>query len=209
MKYFIYFICSLMCSSCLAMSINETEILKYAKGLNPKALHYAVMGYKSADQKNMVNNKKVLTVVDFSQPSNKKRLWVIDLNSSKVLLNTYTTHAKNSGLTMATSFSNKNRSIKSSLGTFKTLHPYTGKHGKSLRISGVEKGINDNALSRAIVVHPANYATKAFIQKYNRAGRSWGCFALDPAIVKTFINLTKNGSIIYAYASQSKPPKLA
>lgn len=190
--------------------IDTQAILKAAPKLNPQALQYALRGYHWALAKHQVKNPNILTVIDFTLPSRSKRLWVINLATHKVLLNTFTTQGKHSGVYYAKHFSNKTNSDETCLGVFKTLGAYRGKHGLSLQLKGLEKGINDNAQKRAIVVHPAWYATPAFVKKYGRTGRSWGCFGLNPKISTQFINLTKNGSVIFAYAGQEqKDPNLA
>ena len=190
--------------------IDTQKILANAPTLNAHALQLAVNGYQWAQKHNHVTNPNVLTVIDFTLPSAEKRLWVIDLSSSKILLNTYTTHGKNSGLNYATHFSNDPRSNETSLGVYQTLNTYQGEHGLSLRINGLEKGVNDNALRRAVVIHPAIYATSDYVNQNHRTGRSWGCFAVSPAVSQQFINLTKNGSIIFAYAKPiEKDPNLA
>ncbi len=119
-------------------------------------------------------------------------------------MNLYTTHGKGSGMTYASKFSNRGRSEESSLGTYETLSSYKGKHGYSERVKGLEKGINDNAYRRAIVVHPAWYAKSSFIKHSHRAGRSWGCFGIDPEKTSQFVNFTKNGSVIFVYAAPEK-----
>lgn len=187
-----------------APQINSQKILANAPGLNPEALQYAIKGYEWALQNHHVNNKNILTIVDFSKPSDEKRVWVIDLRSSRTLMNLYTTQGKNSGGYYATRFSNKPRSDESSLGVFETLSTYDGKHGLSERLQGLEPGINNNALRRAIVVHPAAYATPGFVAEYHAAGRSWGCFGISPNQSQRFIELTKDGSVIFAYASQER-----
>ncbi len=183
-------------------NINRQKILANAPDLNPKALQYAVNGYKWANRKGKVSNPDVITIVDFNKPSNKKRMWIINLKNSKVMLKLYTSHGKNSGSKKATKFSGKNNSKKSSLGVYQTLNPYVGKHGWSLRLQGLEKGINASAYMRNIVLHPANYTTAKYIKRHKKAGNSWGCFGIDPAISKKVINLLKDGSIIFAYAKQ-------
>lgn len=188
--------------------INQAKILANAPGLDPEALKYAIDGYQWALANDQVENPDVLTVIDFNMPSNKKRLWVIDLKSDKVLLNAYTAHGKGSGTTYAEDFSNQPNSHATSLGVYKTLTTYYGHHGKSLRLQGLEKGINSNAYKRNIVVHPAKYVTPGFVKQNNRAGRSWGCFAMNPAITNKFMNITKGGSIIFAYADEEKSDNL-
>lgn len=211
-RYFKYFILTSLLpltfsyafNSQQASSINEAKIQANAPGLNPQALKYAVNGFRWALSHGDVKNTNVLTIVDFSHPSCDKRVWVINLNTSRVLLNTYTTQGKRSGVYYATQFSNQPGSDESSLGVYETLSPYGGKHGLSMRLRGLESGVNTNAYNRAIVVHPAWYATPNYVAQNHRTGRSWGCFGLDPSLTDKFIALTQNGSIIFAYASQEK-----
>lgn len=190
------------------VSIDQDKILRNAHGLSPTALKFAVKGYHWAEKRGDVKNPNVLTVIDFSLPSNAKRMWVIDLKTSRVLMNLYTTHGKGSGITYASRFSNQDRTNESSLGTYETLNAYKGKHGYSERVKGLERGINDNAYRRAIVVHPAWYAEKSFIAHNHRAGRSWGCFGIDPKKTSAFVNATKNGSVIFVYAAPEKSDRI-
>ena len=187
-----------------ATKINVHELLTKAPGLNPDALHMGIKSLHYAEQEHKVKNHDLLTVIDFTKPSSVKRLWVFDLKHATVLMNTYTTQGKNSGLVYATDFSNRNNSLKTSLGAYVTLGTYHGHHGLSMRLQGIEKGINDNALRRAIIVHPAWYATPEYVSAHHRAGRSWACFALNPALSKQFIQLTRGGSVIFAYADSEK-----
>lgn len=141
----------------------------------------------------------VLTIIDFSLPSTEKRLWVIDMEKSEILINTVVSHGRNSGQLMAESFSNKPESYKSSLGFFKTAETYFGKHGYSLRIDGLEQGINDQARNRAIVIHGADYAKEEFAKATGRLGRSLGCPALPPDISKEAIDIIKEGSLMFVF----------
>jgi len=184
--------------------INQKQILANAPHLNPQALSYAVKAYHWAASKGKVKNPNVLTIVDFNLPSYAKRMWVINLKNSQVLMNIPTTQGKNSGLVYAKHFSNQFNTDESSLGVYETLNSYQGEHGESMRLAGLEPGINNNAYRRDIVIHPAWYATPQFIKKYHRTGRSWGCFAVNPAISKKLVELTKDGSILFAYANQEK-----
>lgn len=187
-----------------APAINEQKIISHASDLNPQALNSALQAYQWALKNGYVKNPNVLTVIDFTKPSNEKRAWLIDLKNSTVLMNFYTTHGKNSGLDYAQSFSNSFSSDQTSLGVYTTMNAYYGKHGLSERLMGLEKGVNNNALQRSVVVHPADYASDAYVKANGRAGRSWGCFGISPAISSKFVNYTKNGSVIYAYASPEK-----
>ena len=185
--------------------IHLHRMLSSAPKLNPTALEYAVKGYDWAYQHHEIGpNNQTLTVIDFNSPAYEKRLWVFDIKSGRLLMNAYTTQGKGSGLVKATRFSNQARTDETSLGIYKTLNTYSGEHGLSMRLQGLENGINNNAYRRDIVVHPAWYSTPAFVKKYHRTGRSWGCFGINPAVSTQFIKLTRGGSIIYAYASPEK-----
>lgn len=148
--------------------------------------------------------KDLLTVIDFSKSSNKKRLWIIDMATQTVLYNTYVAHGRKSGNEFATSFSNKSNSNKSSLGFYATGELYTGKHGKSLRLDGLEKGVNNNARSRAIVMHAADYVSESFITNNKRLGRSLGCPALPNHLNKEIISLITGKSCLFIYHPTQK-----
>ncbi len=184
--------------------INQQKILPQAVTLDPDALVYAIKSYQWALKQHKVKNPNVLTIVDFTKPAKDKRMWVIDIPHNKVLMNLYTTHGRGSGTFYAKQFSNTTNSDQSSIGTFVTTSPYTGSHGYSERLIGLEPGINDKAYSRNIVIHPAWYVTEDFVKQNGRTGRSLGCFAVSPKDNKRFIDLTKGGSVLYAYAPEVK-----
>lgn len=161
-----------------------------------KAFEQAFTGYNKLD----VQNKSILTVIDFSKPSTEERMCVIDMKHKKLLFSTHVAHGRNSGGNYATSFSNKNGSYKSSLGFYVTENTYTGKNGYSLVLDGLEKGINDKAKERAIVIHGADYANPRNIPSSGRLGRSLGCPALPRAVNKIIINTIKGGTLLYIYA---------
>jgi len=181
-------------------SENLIEILesKYEELPSQAALEIAMEGYEKLNSK--ISNQ-LLTVIDFSLPSTEKRLWIIDPEKGEVLLNSVVAHGKNSGELMAVKFSNKPESYQSSLGFYLTAETYQGKHGYSLRLDGLEKGFNDMARSRAIVVHGADYATEAFAKMTGRLGRSLGCPALPSDLSKEVIDLIKNGSLLFIYGN--------
>ena len=169
-------------------------------GLGRTIFELAIKGLKKLESKGKLQNPTIVTIADYSQSSNKKRLYVIDLQNKKLLYNTYVAHGRNTGEEYAKSFSNKEGSLKSSLGFFITEHPITGSHtGFSLMIDGVEKGFNDNAVKRAIIVHGADYATENYIKKYGRLGRSWGCPALPADLSKLIIETIKGGTCLFIY----------
>ena len=167
-------------------------------GLSIEALQYAYKGYVYLKEQGMLENEDILTVCDFSQSSKNKRMYIIDVANFKVLLNTYVAHGKNTGLDMAQNFSNKVESLQSSLGFYKTSQTYFGKHGLSLRLEGLEKGFNDKALERAVVVHGADY-----IGDHRKGGaymgRSFGCPAVPQHQSKQVINTIKDGTVLFIY----------
>ena len=169
------------------------------KGLSETAFRYAWFGF----QKMKLHNP-ILAIADFSQSSRKKRLYVIDLLKKKVLMNTYVAHGRNSGEEFAKNFSNNNSSFQSSLGFYKTLGTYQGKHGLSLKLEGVEKGINDRAFERAIVMHGANYVSESFIKNTGRLGRSQGCPAVSILDSKKLIDMLYNGAGLFIYSMDQK-----
>ncbi len=142
-----------------------------------------------------------LTIVDFSQPSTKKRFYLIDMKKRLIVHQEYVAHGKNSGDLWAENFSNTPKSNQSSLGFYKTAETYHGKHGLSLKLDGLEKGINHLARKRAIVIHSADYAEEAFIKKYGRLGRSFGCPALPSKNYAKIINRIKEGTLLFVYAT--------
>ena len=142
---------------------------------------------------------RTLTVIDFSKPSTEKRMWVYDLRSHELLFHEHVAHGRGSGANLATQFSNVPESNQSSLGLFRTAEAYTGKHGLSLRLDGLERGINDRARERAIVIHGADYVNAATAQAQGRLGRSLGCPAVRPEIVKPLIDAVKAGGLLFAY----------
>jgi hypothetical protein len=181
-----------------------TEWNLTAAGLSQDAFSEAVKGYNYLAEKKLLNNPGVLTIIDYSKPSSQKRLYVLDMNSGKILFNTLVAHGRNSGLEYATAFSNQEESHKTSLGFFITLNTYNGGNGYSLKLKGCEKGINDKALERAIVMHGADYANENFIQHNGYLGRSYGCPAVPEKINKELINAIKNGSCMFLYHSTKK-----
>jgi hypothetical protein len=132
-------------------------------------------------------------------------LYVIDLKNKKLLFNTYVAHGRNTGSEYAKNFSNEEGSYKSSLGFYITENPVIGSHtGFSLILDGVEKGINDHAGKRAIIIHGAEYVTESFIKKYGQLGRSMGCPALPPDLNKPIIESIKGGTCLFIYNSDDK-----
>lgn len=158
----------------------------------------ALEGFYKLKAKGLVT-KNIITLIDFSLSSNTKRLWVIDLDSDSILIHSLVAHGRNTGQEFASSFSNEAESYKSSLGFYITGEIYSGKHGKSLRLDGLEKGINDNARNRAVVVHGANYVSDIFIKNNQRLGRSLGCPAVPLAVTEELIRTIKDKTCLFIY----------
>lgn len=173
------------------LNLNELD-------LAPVAMQYAYKGYENLRSKGSLGNNHILTIVDFSQNSKKKRMYIIDMKNEKVLLNTYVAHGRNSGLDYATKFSNIPESLQSSLGFYVTKGTYFGKHGLSLKLEGKEPGWNDMAEARAIVVHGADYIGEHRLASAYM-GRSFGCPAVPQPQADKVINLIKNGSCLFIY----------
>lgn len=169
-------------------------------GLSQQAYNYAIQGFDYLVANGKIANEKILSIVDFSLPSSRKRLFIIDLRNSKLLFNTYVAHGANSGREYANDFSNIPESNKSSLGFYETLSTYIGGNGYSLKLDGLERGINDNANRRAIVIHGAPYVSEQFIQSQGYIGRSWGCPALPERLHKPIIDKIKNGTCLFIYS---------
>lgn len=171
-----------------------------AIGLTKDVFNLAVKGLEKLNITGKLENPNIVTIADYSQSSNKKRLYVIDLKNKKLLFNTYVAHGRNTGDEYAKSFSNDEGSLKSSLGFYVTENPIVGSHtGFALMINGVEKGFNDHAIKRAIIIHAAEYATENFIKKFGRLGRSLGCPSLPPDMNKPIIQAIKGGTCLFIY----------
>lgn len=146
-----------------------------------------------------IEHKQILTIIDFSKPASEKRLWIYDLDKGKLLYNTHVSHGIKSGILHSNYFSNKHNSKASSIGIYKTDKAYYGRHGVSLRLAGLERGFNNNAYNRAIVMHGGWYVDEEFVKKYGRAGRSWGCPAVPKKLTRDIINTIKEDGFFVAY----------
>lgn len=172
--------------------------------LGKEAYQFALQGFQKLVMLGKVKNPDLLTIVDFSQPSTKKRMYIIDLKRKVLLEHSLVAHGRKTGELMARSFSNTLESNQSSLGFYITSDTYQGKHGLSLRLDGMEKNINDNARERAIVIHGADYATEGFCKSTGYLGRSHGCPAVPAKNSKTIINTLGNGSCLFIYSPDQK-----
>lgn len=191
----------------IPVEVNKTEILYNSLLLNSTALpsmevlELAMEGWEKLEDE---LKSPILTVIDFSLPSTEKRLWVIDPSKGLILHHSVVAHGRNSGELLAKTFSNLPESFQSSLGFYKTAETYQGKHGYSLRLDGLEKGFNDQARNRAIVIHGADYAKEEFAKSTGRLGRSLGCPALPPELSAKVIDLIKDGSLLFIFGNDDQ-----
>ena len=169
-------------------------------GLSRGTFNYAIKGFNYLAKAGKLANDKIISIIDFSLPSSVKRLFVIDLDNYKVLFCTYVAHGVNSGVEYANRFSNKPSSYKSSLGFYETQNTYQGGNGYSLKLEGLERGINDNANRRDIVIHGAAYVDEALVRSQGYIGRSWGCPALPEKLHRPIINTIKDGTCLFIYS---------
>lgn len=172
-------------------------------GLRSEVFFKALSGWKILDDKHCIGKSNLLSIADMSQSSNSKRLYVIDLAAGRVLFNTYVAHGRNSGEEFAQNFSNKPESFQSSLGFYLTEGTYNGAHGLSMKLKGLEKGINDDAEQRGIVMHGAPYVSKEFIDQFGRLGRSQGCPAVPEDQCSPIVNSIKDGSCFFMFYPDS------
>ena len=172
-----------------------------ARGLSPKVLIAALDAVETARARGISGRDDLLTVIDYSLPSTKPRLWVLDLTSGKVLFHELVAHGSGSGDNYATRFSNLPDSHQSSLGLYLTAGTYTGGNGYSLKLRGLDAGVNDLAESRYIVMHGAWYVSAEHARSHGRIGRSWGCPALPKEKAEPVIDTIRDGSFLFVYGN--------
>ncbi|MEO7265715.1 MAG: murein L,D-transpeptidase catalytic domain family protein [Ferruginibacter sp.] len=173
-------------------------------GLGRRAFDYAMLGHEVLKSKKLLSNEDLLSIADMSAASGKKRFFVLDVKNYRLLFVTYVAHGRNSGLDQTLYFSNEAESYKSSVGFYITSNTYSGKHGFSMRLEGIEMGFNNNAMSRDIVMHSADYVSAAVVKSQGYIGRSLGCPALSPEVYKPIIEKIKNGSCLFIYGNDSR-----
>lgn len=186
-----------MVAATAATIYNDMDLVD--SGLSMEAFRAAWIGYYKLKKQGRLKKTDVLTICDFSQSSSSERMYVIDVRNRKVLYRTFVAHGINSGEEFASSFSNRMESCKSSLGFYVTSGTYTGANGLSLRINGLDKGFNDNARKRAIVIHGAGYVSRHILQKYGVMGTTFGCPAIPTEMTAQIIPVVKNGSCFFIY----------
>lgn len=174
------------------------------KGLSKNAYDLALKGYERLLKKKLVGKKYIISIIDYSQPSDKKRLYVLDIKNNKLLFQSLVAHGRNCGLEYAAHFSNEEDSHKSSLGFYVTLGTYSGECGYALKLKGCEKGFNDKAYDRNIVMHGSDYVNEDFVKQNGYLGRSLGCPALPKKMNKKIIDVIKKGSCLFLYHPTTK-----
>jgi hypothetical protein len=169
------------------------------RGLSRESFLMAMQGYRELRKMGRLRNPDVLTIIDYTVSSLHRRLFVLDIKSGRLLYNTYVSHGMKSGKEYARRFSNTPESMESSLGFYVTMNTYTGKHGLALRLKGMERGINDNALRRGIVLHGAGYVNEHYCRRLGFMGRSEGCPAVPEGEAAPIIRSIRNGSAVFVY----------
>lgn len=176
----------------------RARLLAAAPGMQPRTLELALRAWSRAVGQGLTTSP-ILTVIDYSLPSTTRRLWVLDVQRGQVMFHELVAHGRGTGDNLARSFSNRDGSNASSIGAFLTGPSFQGKHGLSLRLLGLEAGVNDRAEGRGIVVHGARYVSETVARALGRLGRSQGCPAVREAISADIIRAIKNGTLVFSY----------
>lgn len=190
-------------SEYMSIHLDHRALHKKARNLDSDVLELAVSGYRKAYKEGHAK-KPYLVVIDYSEPSYKKRMWIFDLHKNELLYNLHVTHGVNTGKVHSRKFSNRNGSLQTSLGLFVTENTYDGRNGYSLRLEGLDHGINHNAKRRGIVMHGADYASEDFLKRNGKLGRSWGCPAIGDEVNAEVIELLEHGSVVLSYYPHRK-----
>jgi hypothetical protein len=195
---------------CMPLSVMAAEqdglfrdLARIAPGLDQQALRHAVAAMQCAVNHGAEPARR-LAVIDYSRPSTERRLWIFDLQRKRLLLRDFVAHGRKSGENFAEAFSNRLGSNQTSLGLFRTAESYSGKHGYSLRMDGMEPGLNDLARERAIVIHGASYVSLSLVQSQGRIGRSLGCPAVRPEVARMVVDQLKGGQFLFAWHSNQR-----
>lgn len=197
MRFISILVAALLLSPALTAAPVTSASLELA-GLDPVVFARARAAFALARAKGQPV-RPILAVIDYTRPSSARRLWVFDLDDNRLLHHELVAHGKGTGALMATTFSNRSGSHQSSLGTFVVGDAYRGKHGRSLKLHGLERGLNDQALARAVVIHAAAYVSDAVVAAQGRLGRSWGCPALDPKVAGDVMDTLEDGAVLVAW----------
>lgn len=174
----------------------EAKMLDPDGLIRPELLERALTAMEAHTQETPSTGK--LVIVDYSLHSSKKRLHVIDLATGAV-------SAYRAAHGMGTdrdhdgyldSFSSLPGSQASSEGTFRFAEEYTGKHGQSFRLDGLDE-TNRTSRERAIVIHAADYAEPAFLARHGKLGRSNGCIVFSKDDLARFMEEVPEGTLIF------------
>jgi hypothetical protein len=177
----------------------DHELLRSAAAINPVVLNKGLLALEHARELGQIKRDDVMVLIDYSRPSTEPRLWVLDLKNNRVLFEELVAHGKNTGGNYARRFSNTSGSLMSSLGAFTTMNTYYGSNGYSLRLKGLEPGINDQSVERAIVMHGADYVNPEIGKKLGRLGRSWGCPAVRQEVAREIIDTIQGGALVFSW----------
>lgn len=204
MKKVICWSCLLWCfgTSWAAPAVTTQKaknIASLTTNLRPAVVTIALDVFYNSLQLGIPVKKPIITIIDYSLPSDQPRLWVVDLTGEKILYNSLVAHGINSGRSRTSRFSNHVGSLQTSLGIFLTGKTYMGKHGYSLKLKGLERGINDKAEERSIVLHGAHYVSRKLLATSGKVGRSWGCPAVEANLARPIIDTIKEGTLVFAY----------
>ncbi len=186
----------------IVYTYTDFDVKKY--GLKKEVFDAAFKGFNKLKAQSKVKNQRYITICDMSLSSKKKRFYVLDLTTKKVVMNLRVTHGSGSGEEFANKFSNITDSHQTSLGFYITGTEYQGENGQSMKLHGLEAGFNDNAFDRAVVMHGSQYATEEYFKNNNAIGRSWGCPAISAKEIAKAIKLIKNGSCLFIYHSDKQ-----
>src|SRR4029450_2093558 len=170
-----------------------------APDLDPGVLERALHAAACAERRGLLDDPDTLTVIDYTRPSTEPRLFVLDVDAPALLHEELVAHGRGTGENDARRFSNDPGSRQSSLGLFVTQGTYVGRHGRSLRLLGLERGVNDRALERAIVLHGAEYVSETFAALHGRLGRSFGCPALAVEVAQRVIDVIRGGTPVFPW----------
>jgi hypothetical protein len=199
----LWLFCAPLAAANAVQDVRLAELARNAPGLNPEALRHALAAMQCAVNHGAEPAQR-LAVIDYSLPSTERRLWIFDLQRKRLLLRDFVAHGRQSGENFAARFSNRLGSHQSSLGLFRTAESYRGKHGYSLRMDGLEPGLNDLARERAIVIHGADYVSPRLVRSYGRIGRSLGCPAVRPEVARLVVDQLKGGQFLFAWHSNRR-----
>lgn len=196
------FVTAVLCLPGPTLAARSTPVAASGKttvAADASVLELAFGAASCAVRSGAVSDPRTLTVIDYSKPSTEQRLFVFDLPSRRLEYTELVAHGQGSGDNLATRFSNEPETHRSSLGLFVAGDTYIGKNGYSLRLNGLDRGFNDRALARGIVIHGAPYVSPEVVEARGRLGRSWGCPALRPGVAKQVIDYVKGGGLVFAY----------